>query len=176
MAADAEYLSIQTFLTVKMPNQYIKNAEGQFICPHCDYTARIQSTMHYHLKKHEGALPHACKHCDSKFLQKNLLELHIRSRHKETIKSQETFKCPCNDCDYEDMRKGNRLIHFVRVHLKDLTEALKNKTDAEGCITSCSCCNKSFKSMTQFYYHAAGCVKPTQNHDYYSSWEQIHAV
>ena len=156
-----------------MPIQYMKNNDGHYVCPHCDVTARIQSTMHYHLKKHEGALPHACKHCDSRFLQKNLLELHIRSRHKEASEVKATFKCPCENCEYEDIRKGNRLIHFVRIHLKELALALQTKTDNDGCATSCSCCNKSFKSMTQFYYHASACVKPTAEHPFYSKWVEL---
>ena len=150
-----------------MPIHYTKNEEGQFVCPHCDYTARIQSTMHYHMKKHEGALPHACKQCDSRFLQKSLLELHIRSWHTE---KKDTFKCPCENCNYEDIRKGNLVIHFVRIHLKDLTTKLQMKTEDTDYVTSCSCCQKNFKSMTQFYYHSTGCVNPTENHPFYDKW------
>jgi len=155
--------------------EYKKNKDGEFICTHCDYTAKNQSTMHYHLKKHEGSLPHPCKHCDARFVQKGLLDMHIKSRHPETLEKKETFKCPCNNCDYEDIRKGNRLIHFLRVHMKDLTDALKAKTTDKACVTSCKSCSKSFKSMTQFYYHAASCVSPTENHAMYAQYASIKA-
>ena len=154
-----------------MSLQYTKNSDGTFLCPHCPYTARIQSTMHYHLKKHEGALPHACKHCNQKFLQKGLLDLHVSARHQETIQiKQDKFKCPCKTCEYEDIRKGNRLIHFLRIHLKDITDGLKTKTTEPNCVTDCSQCKKSFKSITQFYYHASSCVNPSETHPLYSEW------
>ena len=182
-----------------MSLKYQKNAEGHFICSHCPYTAKNQSTMHYHLKKHDGALPHACKHCNQKFLQKSLLDLHTSARHPNACghcnhkefeyKAQldthivtthtnvvakdvkEKFKCPCNSCGYEDLRKGNRLIHFIRVHLKEYTDSLKVKSVEPNCITSCKSCKKSFKSMTQFYYHASNCVIPPQeNHALYKDW------
>jgi hypothetical protein len=154
-----------------MVYQYQKNTAGDYLCTHCDFTAKNQSTMHYHLKKHEGCLPHPCKHCDARFVQKGLLDMHIKSRHPETLEKKEMFKCPCNNCDYEDLRKGNRLIHFVRIHMKDLSDALKTKS--EGNATACKYCNKTFKSMTQFYYHAASCIKPDSNHSMYSMYERI---
>jgi hypothetical protein len=152
---------------------YHKNESGEFLCQHCQYTAHNQSTMHYHLKKHEGALPHSCKHCDARFLQKSLLDMHIKSRHSETLEHKETFKCPCNGCAYEDLRKGNRLIHFVRVHLKDLTDSLKCKPTDESCIASCKVCSQNFKSLTQFYYHASKCVSPTTEHTLHKEWNQL---
>jgi hypothetical protein len=154
---------------------YSKNAEGHFICQHCDYTAKNQSTMHYHLKKHDGALPHPCKHCGARFLQKGLLDLHIRSRHSETLEKKDTYKCPCSGCSYEDIRKGNCLIHFVRVHMKELTEKLKTKATESEMIASCSKCSKNFKSMTQFYYHASQCVEVPEKHECYLNWKSLKA-
>ncbi len=159
----------------EMVLKYIKNANGDFTCPHCEFTATHQSTMHYHLKKHDGALPHACKHCDMRFLQKSLLDLHVKSRHTETLEKKDMFKCPCSGCGYEDIRKGNRLIHFVRIHLKKLVDGLKTKSTTEGCVASCTECNQSFKSLTQFYYHAASCVKPAQDHPMFNDWMTVRA-
>ncbi len=167
--------SLKYQIVTKMVLVYTKNADGEFTCPHCEYTARIQSTMHYHLKKHEGTLPHVCKHCDMRFLQKSYLDMHVKSRHADTLEKKDTFKCPCNNCGYEDIRKSNRRIHFVRVHLKPLVDAIKTKTSVEGCVASCSECNQSFKSMTQFYYHSAGCIKPTEQHPLYNDWMTVRA-
>lgn len=154
--------------------KYQKNEQGQFICTHCDYTARIQSTMHYHLKKHEGALPHACKHCNQKFLQKGLLDLHISARHKETLtEKQETFQCCFKGCEYNDIRKGNRLIHYIRVHLKKFTDSLREKSQEEKCVSKCKSCQTSFKSMTQFYYHASNCINLSEDHALYNEWIEI---
>ena len=155
--------------------EYFKNATGEFLCQHCQFTARNQSTMHYHLKKHEGALPHPCKICDARFLQKGLLDMHIKSRHSETLEEKETFKCPCKGCPYEDIRKGNRLIHFTRVHLKDLTESLKCKAIDTMYVASCKSCQQNFKSLTQFYYHASKCVDPSSTHPMSAIWNQLKA-
>ncbi len=156
---------------------YTKNENNEYVCQHCDFTAKNQSTMHYHLKKHDGSL-HPCKYCNAKFLQKSLLDMHIRARHSETIQKKEkteVFSCPCKDCCYEDIRKGNRLIHFVRVHLKGLVESMKKKTDTENSVIGCKECNSEFKSMTQFYYHASKCVKPSTDHKHYEEWKTIIA-
>ena len=174
-AVPAKQVSNYTLSLYKMVNEYIKNAEGQFICPHCDYTARIRSTMFYHLKKHEGALPYPCKHCDARFLQNALLDMHVKSRHADKLENRETFKCPCSGCEYEDIRKGNRLIHFLRIHLKDFTNSLKGKSLEEETVVSCNECNRSFKSMTLFYYHASKCVKLEKSHEHYGTWNSIKA-
>jgi len=158
-------------------SKYQKNAEGHYTCSHCTYTARIQSTMHYHMKKHEGALPHACTHCNQKFLQKSLLDLHISARHQETLATPQTkFQCPCTNCSYEDIRKGNRLIHFLRVHMKELTDALKEPSKESGYVVQCKGCTNSFKSVTQFYYHASACVHPSKDHPLYSQWNELTNV
>ena len=154
---------------------YVKNDNGEFICPHCKFTSKAQNTMHYHLAKHEGKLPHPCKHCDMRFPQKGVLDIHMKLQHPAALEKKEMFACPCDGCGYQDIRKGNRLIHFLRVHLKDLTEKLKTKTTDEGCVVGCTGCNKSFKSNTMFYYHAHTCVKLEDSHRHYSEWTSIKA-
>ncbi len=155
---------------------YTKNTDGKFTCPHCTYTAKHQSTMHYHLKKHEGSLPHQCKHCSMRFIQKALLDLHVQSRHPESTEpTKQAYKCPCEGCAYEDIRKGNRLIHFIRVHLKSLVESLRKKSCQEGCVAQCTACNQSFKSMTQFYYHASSCVMLEETSPMFQNWTTVRA-
>lgn len=159
-----------------MTFKYIKNAEGQFVCNHCQFTAKNQSTMHYHLAGHDNVLPHKCKHCDQRFPQKSVLDIHLKLKHAETLEKKETFKCPCNGCNYEDIRKGNRLIHFIRVHLKEVVGKLKVTAKAstenpnEDYVCSCSSCDKSFKSNTMFFYHAHTCVNLSSTHKHYDDW------
>jgi hypothetical protein len=153
--------------------KYIKNNDGSFVCPHCDFTAKHQSTMHYHLKNHEGALPHPCKHCKARFLQRSLLDLHIRSRHPESLEKKETFKCPCEGCKYEDIRKGNRLIHFLRVHFTKYVEMLKEVSKQNDKEITCKKCKNSFKSNTQFIYHSNKCIEPDVTHNDYKAWLTI---
>ena len=153
--------------------KYNKTESGEYICHHCQFTAKNQSTMHYHLKKHEGPLPHPCKHCSARFMQKSLLELHIRSRHSETLEKKDTFKCPCGECDYEDIRKGNRNIHFIRIHLRDILDKLNDTPTEPNCMIACKECKHNFKSMTQFFYHAIDCVKVSPDHIHYDEWKYI---
>ena len=140
--------------------KYQKNADDLFVCPHCNETKKNQNTMHYHLKKHEGSLPHTCKHCSKKFLHKNMLDLHISARHPETTADNEKTNFCCNSCDYSSLTKSNRLIHFMRVHCRDITS--KNK-DGD----SCKVCSKEFNNSTAFYYHTVKCCPPKEGHNAY---------
>lgn len=160
-----------------MTFKYIKNTEGLFVCHHCQFTAKNQSTMHYHLAGHDNVLPHKCKHCDQRFPQKSVLDIHLKLKHAETLDKNETYKCPCNGCNYEDIRKGNRLIHFIRVHLKDVVGKLKvkAKNQDDKYVCACSACDKSFKSSTMFFYHAHTCVNLPTTHTYYNDWMTIQA-
>lgn len=151
----------------KMTFVYKKNSNNDFVCPDCPFTAHNQSTMHYHLRNHTGVLEHECPDCDMKFLQKGVLDLHIKSKHNKVTKKE--FTCPC--CTYTDLRKGNCLIHFARIHLKELTDKMKLKTH-DG--TECSECEKHFKNITSFYYHLGTCVKLPSNHTHYEMWSKIH--
>ena len=147
---------------------YTKNTAGHFTCRDCVFTTPNQSTMHYHLRNHDGTLTHECKHCDMKFLQKSILDLHIKSRHETT---KNTFSCPC--CDYTDLRKGNCVIHFARIHLKALTDKMKKKSAVEGQVVECTECSKGFKNMTGFYYHLGSCVKLDKNHESFEAWTKM---
>ena len=149
---------------------YKKNSNNDFICPECTFTTHNQSTMHYHLRNHQGNLEHVCPDCDMKFLQKSVLELHIKSKHSDTTKKE--FVCPC--CDYSDLRKGNCLIHFARIHLKELTDKMKIKCKEADRVVECSECSKNFKNMTGFYYHLGSCIKLPCNHTHYTAWTKIH--
>lgn len=150
---------------------YKKNNNNEYICPDCNFITSNQSTMHYHLRNHNGSLNHECKECNMKFLQKSVLDLHIKSKHSDTIVKKE-FTCPC--CDYSDLRKGNCVIHFARIHLKDITDKMKVKSVEENMITTCSSCSKNFKNMAGFYYHLSSCIKLEKNHEHYNSWVKIH--
>ncbi len=107
-----------------------------------------------------------------RFSQKALLDSHIAARHSTGEVNK--FKCPCEGCKYEDMRKGNVVIHFVRIHLKDLVSQLMTTSQEEGCVAHCSVCNTSFKNKTGFFYHASNCVKVGANHTMFGAWNQIH--
>ena len=140
------------------------------MCTDCDFTTHNQSTMHYHMRNHTGSLTHECSECTMKFLQKSILELHMKSKHNKNTKKE--FTCPC--CDYSDLRKGNCLIHFARIHLKTLTDTMKSKSEMDGMVVECSECSKNFKNMTGFYYHLGSCIKLPPNHEHYAAWTKIH--
>ena len=66
--------------------EYHYNDNGDLICPHCDkvvpkkenadgtFSAR-QSTMHYHMKTHEG--PFTCRHCNKEYTHEFNLKQHM---------------------------------------------------------------------------------------------------
>lgn len=156
--------------------EYHKNDNGEFICQHCQFTARYQSTMHYHLMNHEGALPHCCKVCDHRFLQKSLLDTHMKSKHPETLETKETFKCPFKGCEFESIQKVNCISHFMRIHLKEQTNSLKCKPTDDTCVVSCKACSKNLKSMPSFYSHVSKCVTLTPEHPAYKSLHHLLTV
>ena len=126
-----------------MPMKYIKDDEGNFVCPYpnCGFTKRNQSTLHYHMKKHEEELSYTCKVCKKGFLQKQNLELHIRSKHPEIQESNDTkkFKCPFDTCDFTALTKGNCVIHCLRVHFQDEIDSIMTK-DNETKMIYCNEC------------------------------------
>lgn len=154
---------------------YNKNKEGMYICTdNCNFITHNQSTMHYHMKvKHNGTLEHECKECNMKFPQKSQLNLHVKSRHSNDNKPKKEYNCPC--CDYKDLRKGNCIIHFTRIHLKDITDKLKTKSTDTTMAAHCSQCSKSFKSMTLYYYHVSSCIRLTDEHPLKNEWTELLA-
>jgi hypothetical protein len=161
-----------------MPLKYIKNENGEFVCPHpgCGFTKRNQSTLHYHMKKHEEQLEHVCKVCKKQFLQKQTLELHIRSKHPEIIKDSSTaekkFKCPYDDCNFAALTKGNCIIHCLRIHFQEEINKILVK-DEETKIIHCNECKKEFSSSCSFYYHCKGCITFNKTDAKYKKFEEI---
>jgi hypothetical protein len=133
---------------------YIKNDEGLFVCPDCGITKKNQNTMHYHMKKHKEELTHTCKDCKKGFLQKQTLELHIRSKHpgKETSKK---FNCTYHNCEFSALTKGNCIIHYIRVHFQDEMNSIMMK---DGKIYTCTNCDTEYSSSCAFYYHCKDCM------------------
>lgn len=153
---------------------YMRNEEGEFICPHCKAVKKNQNTMHYHLKKHEGDLPHECRHCKQRFLQLNILTLHLKSKHaeKENL-AMDSFQCPCKDCNYISTTKANRRIHYFRIHMKEDIAKLYTCSEQNDKNYTCVQCNQVFKSHTAFYYHVGKCVKlPSED----PRMEDIHII
>ncbi len=172
--------TISSNITSTMPFKYIKNDDGDFVCPHpgCGFTKRNQSTLHYHMKKHEEQLDHICKTCKKQFLQKQTLDLHIRSKHPELIKDSisldKKFKCPFDNCEFAALTKGNCIIHCLRVHYQDEINNLMIK-NAETKTICCNECQKEFSSSCAFYYHCKACMDFNKNDEKYKKFEEICA-
>lgn len=149
-----------TQLTNAMTLKYIKNEDGHFVCPDCGVIKKNQNTMHYHMKKHEEQLSHVCKVCKKGFLQKQTLELHMRSKHPDILKDTSTddkkFKCPFDNCEFSALTKGNCIIHCLRVHFQEeIKNMLSVNTENKYC---CNECNQEFNSSCSFYYHCKSCI------------------
>jgi DNA-directed RNA polymerase subunit RPC12/RpoP len=162
-----------------MTFKYIKNEDGEFVCPHpgCGFTKRNQSTLHYHMKKHAEQLEYVCKTCKKQFLQKQTLDLHIRSKHPDLIKDDEEdkkFKCPFNDCEFSALTKGNCIIHCLRVHFQDEINEMMLK-DNETKTIYCNECNKAFSSSSAFMYHCKNCITFDKNSYKYKAFQEIVA-
>jgi hypothetical protein len=137
--------------------EYVRDANNMYVCPHCDKVTEKQSTMHMHYKaKHSGELPHECATCHRRFSQKQILDLHIRARHLDTLEDRDTFEVyDCPLCPFSSNSVANRIIHFTRKHCKEYVDDLKDGTGNE---ISCTECQRTFKSSTAFYYHVAKCL------------------
>lgn len=151
--------------TKQMTIKYHKNEEGQFVCPHCNSVKKNQSTMHYHMKKHEEQVTHVCKLCKKGFLQRQTLELHMRSRHEKDLDKK--FKCTF--CEFSSLTKGNCVVHFLRTHYQEETD---NVMDKDGKTVNCTKCEKNFNSLSSFYYHCKECID-FENDDKYKKFEQL---
>jgi len=140
---------------------YQKDENGLFTCPHCDYKKANQSTMHYHMKKHAEKLSHECKICKKGFLQKQTLDLHMRSKHPEQMKTREgvevkKFKCPIDGCEFKSLTKGNCIIHCLRIHFQEEIKEIMEVNDDTKTIT-CTLCEQEFHNSCSFYYHMKEC-------------------
>lgn len=156
MPSDSK-LSTKPTLRNKMTLTYIKNENGHFVCPECNVVKARQNSMHYHMKKHLEERSHVCKSCKKGFLQKQTLDLHVRSKHPELVEEEKTaFACPFDGCTFEAMTKGNCVIHCLRIHfqeqLKERMEVLNDKS------IHCKTCSHTFPSSSSFYYHCKKCV------------------
>lgn len=139
--------------------KYIRNEHGHFVCPTCGEVKEKQNTMYYHMQKHKDALPFACRHCKKQFLQKQTLDLHIRSKHadscSDTSSDTSVYECPFDGCQFSSMTKGNLRSHCLRVHFAEETTALLSTANDK---ISCTSCNKQFNSKGAFYYHCSDCI------------------
>lgn len=172
-----EKITTNSKLSSKMPFKYTKNENGDFVCPHpgCGFTKSNQSTLHYHMKKHAEQLEYVCKTCKKQFLQKQTLDLHIRSKHPELIKDANTekkFKCPFDNCDFSALTKGNCITHCLRIHFQDEINNIMVK-DEETKSIYCNQCDKEFSSSSAFYYHCKGCIDCGKNDDKYKKLQEI---
>ncbi len=136
-----------------MPLKYIINADGEFVCEFCGFTAgpKNQSTMHYHLKKHQESKKHKCEHCNYSCVQKCTMDAHVKAKHASE-ENRKMVSCPCGGCKFKSLTKSNCRIHYLRQHCGDLIEpVLEDKTH-------CSTCQKTFASPSAFYYHVISCI------------------
>jgi len=133
---------------------YTKNAEGLFVCPHCNVTKKNQNTMHYHMKTHETRLPYECSSCKKGFLHASTLELHKRAQHSK--EDEKLMKCNVPGCEFKGtLTKANLLIHFIRRHCAKEAQAALDVCEAGH---MCRICGKNAKSLTAFHYHAMSCI------------------
>jgi uncharacterized C2H2 Zn-finger protein len=139
--------------------KYLKNEEGLYMCPECDYTTAKSSTLCMHLNKHDDTRQNKCKFCDKVFLQKQTLEKHLENFSGKgahpSIKDKDDFECPHETCEFSSSNRGNCRTHFMRIHVSKETNALLDRTGEE---ISCKTCSNTFVSLGAFYYHSIGCV------------------
>jgi hypothetical protein len=126
--------------------KYLRNAAGEFVCPHCGETKARQNTMFYHLKKHAGALDYVCSEpgCGKAFVQKSALDQHHLQAHAAGAE-RTAWGCPC--CAHTTLTKANMVIHIGRMHAP--------LPVFEG--GACGGCCKTMSSATAYFYHAMTC-------------------
>jgi hypothetical protein len=146
-----------------MPFIYTKNEDGLFVCPDCGVTKTNQNTMHYHMKKHLlnkdlEESNYVCQSCKKGFLQKQALELHVRSKHPEKDKPVQKFACTHANCSFTSLTKSNAIIHFIRIHYsREVGDIMVSGVQHTKNI-SCTQCDKEFKSSCSFLYHSPQCI------------------
>lgn len=140
-----------------MSFRYIKNASGEYACPHCDKTAVNQSTMYHHIEDTHGDSPkYSCDHCDKGFSQRTSWLRHLANKHPETPHPEgevnpyvdQWFSCPT--CDREPMRtKQGLYVHYVRTHCKQVPDYESG--------AGCTSCQKLHNSAGAYLYHVPKC-------------------
>jgi uncharacterized C2H2 Zn-finger protein len=128
---------------------YVRNENGNFVCPECGVIKERQNTMFYHMKKHTGVLSHPCTvpGCGKAFVQKSGLQQHVLQAH--AAEGAPMLSCPC--CPHASKMKANLLIHIGRKHGAGWIPPA-----SDG---SCTGCKKEFSSVTAYYYHAVQCFR-----------------
>lgn len=162
-------MTFMLILTLNMSAavQYIKNTDGNFVCPHCDKICTKQNTMYYHIKKnHLNDLPYQCNACTDmpKFLQKSTYLHHCATFHPECDDKEsnpyagQSVKCP--SCEHSTHTKANILIHYARVHCKDYIPTYSKSANV------CKGCDKPFSSSSAYFYHSLSCFQSSLPQDY----------
>jgi hypothetical protein len=163
----------------KMTLKYFKNEEGLFVCPDCGVTKKNQSTMHYHIKKHQEELNYICKECKKGFLQKQTLDLHMKSKHPESLRTDsccnKRFCCPFDNCEFSALTKGNTVIHCLRVHFAEEIKKIMNidTTTNDRKSYHCNECCNDFNSSSAFMYHCKDCISFDKDTDKYTKLKEI---
>lgn len=145
-------------------SKYIKNADGHYVCPHCDKVTEKQNTMYYHIKKsHLDDLPFECKKCEDhpRFLQKSLYLKHLAAVHPTEAVPEGMEANPyvgvayaCPGCAHSASTKANLLIHYARAHCAAWIPSWSRTTACVGCA-------KVFNSSSAYLYHCATCAACT---------------
>lgn len=87
-----------------------------------------------------------CSECGETFTTPTLLGIHMREKHKETVK--DLYKHKCGECGKAFMRKGTMDEHFNTVHCID--------------ISICPQCGESYQNPIKLKRH----IKQHHNRDY----------
>jgi hypothetical protein len=149
---------------------YKRDENGHLMCDRCSFKPKATpthpngnpSTLHYHMKKHEGDFAFVCQVCSHGFLHKVSLDTHMASRHPESVqqKTIEMYSCCADDCDFTSLTKSNLIIHFMRKHCGDEVKKCMKHVEVENKKEiQCTCCSQNFKSGTAFHYHVAKCFQ-----------------
>ena len=154
-----------------MPFEYIRTAEGHFQCPYCDYTKKLQSSVHMHISaKHTGVFKHKCEHCNYETNTLQRLNAHLETKHQDELNKQanKPFTCHFNDCDYECRTKAQLRSHTLLRHMPAwVNKYLGTTTDST---IMCTHCGLTHGSKPAFLYHLPNClpndvkkIKPIQH-------------
>lgn len=167
-----------TAAAAPLTSKYMRNAAGEFVCPHCPKVCEKQNTMYYHIKKnHTNDLPFKCEKCvgTPRFLQKSAYLHHCAQVHPEAAAGDAestnpyvgvSVSCPATGCGHSTHTKANLLIHYARNHCKEWIPAYSKSA-------ACTGCSKTFASSSAYLYHALTCLKSAAPADYASMISRI---